>query len=163
MFVNTVDGTSCDDHDACTEGETCWAYECKAGHPVSCDDFDACTTDGCARTSGCSHTRLEGLDGVTCHCDNGLTTQWCGNTVPAMVQKPFAKACKMLNRARGANAKKSRVFMIKGKKFLKKSMKASMRAKKKHLISADCTMDMMSVMGDATTRVQALTAKHARP
>jgi hypothetical protein len=162
-LVQMPDGTPCNDQNACTQGEACWGDECKMGGPISCDDVDACTTDECDPATGCSHTRIGGLAGISCHCDNGLNTMWCPSGVPGLIQKPFAKACKILGRAHGASAKKQRKLMLKARKVFKKARKAAMRAKKKQMITADCAMDVFTVMDDSTSRVKMLTTNVIRP
>jgi len=57
-MANRPDGTTCDDADACTTGETCAAGACGTGTAVSCDDDDGCTTDTCDAASGCMNTMI---------------------------------------------------------------------------------------------------------
>ncbi len=52
-----VDGTPCDDDDACTENETCNGGLCVVVL-VDCDDGDACTDDSCDPATGCVHTAI---------------------------------------------------------------------------------------------------------
>ena len=69
----------CDDGNACTSGDVCFAGSCQAGGQASCDDNNPCTSDGCNGTAGCSHSPLkEGADcggGKTCsggNCGGGV-------------------------------------------------------------------------------------------
>ena len=62
------DGIACDDHNACTSGDSCSATVC-SGVPVVCNDGSVCTTDSCDPASGCV---FEAHDGVSC-----LTTDYC--------------------------------------------------------------------------------------
>jgi hypothetical protein len=50
------DGTSCDDQDACTTGESCTGGNCAAADPIVCDDGNVCTVDACNPESGCVFT-----------------------------------------------------------------------------------------------------------
>ncbi len=58
--IEPLDGLPCDDHDACTEGETCSASgECVPFSPTSCDDGNDCTSDLCDVVTGCYHMDSE--------------------------------------------------------------------------------------------------------
>src|SRR5439155_8288573 len=51
--------------------------------PPSCDDGDACTTDTVDPSTGCVHTPLGGVAGVTCSCAQPLAPAPCsGGPVP---------------------------------------------------------------------------------
>ena len=62
--VPVVDGTTCDDGDACTERDRCVAGVC-VSDAVSCDDDNGCTEDSCDAVEGCVH----GF--TTAACDDG--------------------------------------------------------------------------------------------
>jgi hypothetical protein len=49
------DGTSCDDRDPCTSGDTCLAGVCVAGPSITCDDGSPITRDECIFGEGCRH------------------------------------------------------------------------------------------------------------
>ncbi|MFO0746056.1 MAG: hypothetical protein U1F43_10330 [Myxococcota bacterium] len=57
----------CDDHDACTSGDTCLSGVCTGQAPLDCDDQNPCTDDTCTQT-GCIHTVRSGAceDGDLC-------------------------------------------------------------------------------------------------
>ena len=57
----------CDDGDACTVGEICFAGECVSVQTLDCDDGDACTQDLCTPALGCLHGPAAG----TPPCDDG--------------------------------------------------------------------------------------------
>lgn len=48
-------GTSCDDHDMCTEGDICLDGACISGPLKNCDDANPCTDDSCDPKTGCVH------------------------------------------------------------------------------------------------------------
>ena len=50
----TAAGGVCDDGDACTSGDDCFAGRCRAGLVMACDDSQTCTADFCAR-GACEH------------------------------------------------------------------------------------------------------------
>jgi cysteine-rich repeat protein len=50
-----VDGTPCDDADACTLDDTCRLGACEPGTPDPCDDGNPCTRDACDTAAGCAH------------------------------------------------------------------------------------------------------------
>ncbi|MBI3834345.1 MAG: hypothetical protein HY287_08460 [Planctomycetes bacterium] len=54
VHVNNV--APCDDHDACTTGDTCAGGVCVGGPPPNCDDGNVCTDDACDHGTGCTHT-----------------------------------------------------------------------------------------------------------
>ena len=72
-----LDGTPCDDSDACTIGEVCGQGTCGDGAALVCDDDNPCTDDACEPLSGCSHTNNAAAcdDDDPCstgdHCDSG--------------------------------------------------------------------------------------------
>jgi hypothetical protein len=49
-------GLACNDHDACTIGESCQEGSCAGGVPANCGDNNPCTDDSCSGADGCSHT-----------------------------------------------------------------------------------------------------------
>jgi len=51
-----ADGTTCDDANPCTTGDTCAAGVCGGGPPPDCDDGNVCTDDACDASTGCTHT-----------------------------------------------------------------------------------------------------------
>jgi hypothetical protein len=79
-------GGACNDHNACTTGDTCSAGTCVGGPPPSCDDQNPCTTDACDPASGCLHT--PGNPGALCRgaanaCDSAETCDGANATCPA--------------------------------------------------------------------------------
>jgi hypothetical protein len=70
--ADRLDGSWCDDGDACTGRSTCAAGAC-VGAPKDCDDGNACTTDGCDAAGACTHEAVAGC--VPCDpladCDDG--------------------------------------------------------------------------------------------
>jgi hypothetical protein len=76
------DGTTCDDGNACTTGETCQGGTCSGGTAVTCTALDQChdvgTCDPAAR--GCSNPNK--ADGTACNDDNSCTMgESCQNGV----------------------------------------------------------------------------------
>jgi len=51
--VNAANTASCDDGNACTQGDVCSNKTCKAGALLDCNDDNVCTTDSCVPASGC--------------------------------------------------------------------------------------------------------------
>ncbi len=69
-----VDGTPCDDDDACTLEDTCLAGACASSLALGCDDHNPCTDDQCDPSTGCTVTNN------TAPCDDSLactTTDLC--------------------------------------------------------------------------------------
>jgi hypothetical protein len=69
-----LDGTSCDDGDACTTNDACQAGTCVAGTAVTCDPGNPCKTAGVCNpaTGQCESTVL--ADGAPCD-DGSLCTE----------------------------------------------------------------------------------------
>jgi hypothetical protein len=73
---SALDGTLCDDKNACTYSDYCSGGACK-GLPVDCDDKNACTDQTCNPDSGCVYTPKNANcgDGDPCtindHCAEG--------------------------------------------------------------------------------------------
>jgi hypothetical protein len=66
-------GGSCDDHDACTQTDTCQAGVCKGSNPIVCTASDQCHVAGtCDPSSGCSNPAAP--DGTGCD-DGNVCTQ----------------------------------------------------------------------------------------
>ena len=66
---NTPIPGPCDDMNACTDGDTCFAGEC-TGTPADCSDSNVCTQDSCEPSGdGCVHTNVAG----PCNDGNGCT------------------------------------------------------------------------------------------
>lgn len=61
---------SCDDGDACTQGDQCFGGVCKSGVGKKCDDANQCTSDSCDKQKGCVVTNT---DGVVCDDNNACT------------------------------------------------------------------------------------------
>ncbi len=82
MQFNLPNGTTCDDKDACTNGDTCQTGKCKGGPGLICEDDNPCTVDSCDPANGCTNTPTnEGQkcgDADVCNgvetCANGLCT-----------------------------------------------------------------------------------------
>lgn len=70
----------CDDHNACTVGDTCSASIC-IGTPLVCADDDGCTTDACNPASGCTFTPVPECCHTTGDCgdDDACTVDACGS------------------------------------------------------------------------------------
>ena len=65
QILELVDGTGCDDGNACTENDTCAGGACTGGAPVTCFDQDICTDEACDTNLGCVFTYN------TADCDDG--------------------------------------------------------------------------------------------
>jgi RHS repeat-associated protein len=74
-------GTSCDDSNLCTAGETCQAGQCKQGSTVTCTT-DTCHTIGaCAPATGCP-APIAKANGTSCNDSNACTrTDTCQSGV----------------------------------------------------------------------------------
>lgn len=51
--AGVINGTPCDDGNACTTGETCINSACTDGNAIACNDGNVCTDDTCEPTLGC--------------------------------------------------------------------------------------------------------------
>lgn len=70
--VIELNGTTCDDGNACTVGEVCSIGTCVSPAPVDCDDSHDCTTDLCDPQSGtCVYTNQ--AEGAVCDDGNPCT------------------------------------------------------------------------------------------
>ena len=64
MYQKVVDGTPCNDGDACTVSDKCKSAICLAGKKLGCNDNQVCTTDSCDPKTGCVYKPL--ADGDPC-------------------------------------------------------------------------------------------------
>ncbi len=71
VVVAAINGSNCDDGDACTTSDLCQAGAC-VGDAVKCDDKNPCTKDSCDKIKGCIGTNDDALT-----CDDGNS---CTNT-----------------------------------------------------------------------------------
>ena len=70
---NRVDGSSCNDANACTLTDTCQTGICVGGSPKNCSDGNTCTSDNCdIGTGACSNPNV--ANGTGCN-DANLCTQ----------------------------------------------------------------------------------------
>ncbi|MFH1530640.1 MAG: hypothetical protein ABIK09_07890 [Pseudomonadota bacterium] len=83
--VNAALAGPCDDGDACTLGDQCYAGDCVGGASLGCDDGDPCTQDVCNVLLGCLHGPAAGTP--PCDDGDGCTT---GDTCKAGVCTPGA-------------------------------------------------------------------------
>ncbi len=74
-------GSSCDDGNACSTGETWLNDECQGGVAVQCTDGNPCTTDGCNENTGCTFTAnaLPCDDTNECTIGEQCANALCGN------------------------------------------------------------------------------------
>jgi hypothetical protein len=63
VYQAIKDGTGCDDHNACTNNDSCRSGQC-VGESVDCSDDSLCTLDSCDNAGGCRHTAMP--DGASC-------------------------------------------------------------------------------------------------
>jgi alpha-tubulin suppressor-like RCC1 family protein len=73
----------CEDGNACTSDDVCFAGSCQAGGQSNCDDNNPCTSDGCNSSAGCSHTQLK--EGSDCGGGKTCTNGSCGGGVASGV------------------------------------------------------------------------------
>jgi len=67
-----IDGTKCDDGNACTQSDTCAGGRCVGGNPIVCAAGDQCHAGRCDPTTGrCSNVALP--DGTACDDGDGCT------------------------------------------------------------------------------------------
>lgn len=56
-YTPTMDGTACNDGNACTQTDTCQSGVCVGSNPIICNDNNACTADSCDPSTGsCLYT-----------------------------------------------------------------------------------------------------------
>ena len=69
----------CNDGDACTVADTCYAGAC-SGNPLSCDDANPCTTDSCNGKTGCDFVAntAQCNDGDPCTTGDACAGGVCG-------------------------------------------------------------------------------------
>ncbi|MBK7582925.1 MAG: hypothetical protein IPI67_22355, partial [Myxococcales bacterium] len=74
---NKANGSSCDDSNACTTGESCSSGACTGGTTVATDDGNPCTADACDPSGGVTHTPVAA--GTSCGdsnvCNGAETTR----------------------------------------------------------------------------------------
>lgn len=78
VVSNKNPGTTCDDGDPCTIGETCGyntsgIFVCKGGAPKNCDDNNPCTVDSCGAGGTCLHDPIP-KEGTSCDADKSPCT-----------------------------------------------------------------------------------------
>jgi len=94
MDVFAVNGTMCDDGDACTDPDTCDGIgNCVPGSMIGCDDTNSCTDDICDITIGCVYTPL--INGTLCDDGDACTTNdtCSGGTCIGTILPPIVIDC----------------------------------------------------------------------
>jgi cysteine-rich repeat protein len=100
--VARAPGTSCDDGNACTQTDACFAGTCLGSAPLACAPLDQCHATGvCNPATGlCSNPpRPDGTacdDGDACTGDDGCTAGACGGASPCgdgVVQAACGERC----------------------------------------------------------------------
>ena len=74
-----IDGSACDDEDACTWGDRCQSGTC-VGTAYECDDGRECTDDACDGQGACAFTRKSDwclINGQCVQDGAGLPGNWC--------------------------------------------------------------------------------------
>ncbi|HIA02703.1 MAG TPA: hypothetical protein EYN66_12480 [Myxococcales bacterium] len=80
IIVAQVNGTACNDLNACTQSDSCVSGKCVSGGSINCNDNNVCTIDTCNPESGCTYknkpTDSPCSDGDACsemdYCDLGV-------------------------------------------------------------------------------------------
>jgi subtilisin family serine protease len=75
----------------------------------SCDDGNACTTDSCQPGRGCVFTPLEGVEGLSCLCTQGLTPAACGE-LPRSLAARLRRVCRLVDRTADSSARRTRAL-----------------------------------------------------
>ncbi len=77
------DTSSCEDGNACTQGDQCMGGVCRPGTAASCDDQNPCTNDGCDAQLGCYNAPRAGAcdDGTACSSASMCQDGQCRGTV----------------------------------------------------------------------------------
>jgi len=90
-----MDGTGCNDSNACTTGDACVGGVCKPSGALPCNDGSVCTVDACSPATGCTFT--PGNAGTVCvsaSCSAGKETDvvTCTGAAP-QCGAPVTKTC----------------------------------------------------------------------
>ena len=88
-----ADGSTCDDANPCTTGDTCAAGTCVGGAPPDCDDGNVCTDDTCDASTGCTHTAVVCPDDHNACYGPVTCTQPIGCHHGALVTCPAGQIC----------------------------------------------------------------------
>jgi len=147
------DGTPCPDATVCNGDETCSGGTCVPGTPLVCDDGDTCTEDLCAPDAGCQFPALEGVQSVSCVLDRGLPS--CpGVTLPASVQRRFARAQRLVARGESApGRRKQRTLVRRAARVLKQAATSITRSR---TLPSECVTSVAESLGAARDRARAV-------
>lgn len=85
-----ANGTSCDDHDACTQGDTCQNGAC-GGSAVQCAPQDACHAAGTCSNGACSNPQLP--NGTHCGGNNVCSNGACVAPVCSNPGGSYGQTC----------------------------------------------------------------------
>ncbi len=91
-----ADGTSCNDHNACTTVDQCKSGSCVGSTPPNCDDNNVCTVDSCDPATGCTHPA--GNKGTECRksageCDPAEVCNGTSTSCPTDLKKAAGTSC----------------------------------------------------------------------
>jgi hypothetical protein len=79
VFTYQDEGTTCDDNNLCTQGDTCDGNEGCYGTPITCNDDNPCTYNNCDPWSGCTYN-ADNSAACVYHAD-GIYDDFCYNKV----------------------------------------------------------------------------------
>src|SRR5262249_49209899 len=121
----------------------------------TCDDGDLCTVDECVPGRSCQSTPVSGATGLSCTCERPVPAACVGQSLPASVGGPLARASSLLDdAARAPSSKRIR----RGSSALNASIAAVSKARRKHKLSSDCAGALKADLLDAKPRAARLLA-----
>src|SRR5262249_1683065 len=120
----------------------------------SCDDGDACTADSC-EAGHCVFTPLQGIDGLTCLCAQGLTPADCAQ-LPHSVASPVHRVCQLVDRTAGSGARRARRLAKRLVVTVARATHAAAAAEARGAIEQACGAALGARLADTRARAVAL-------
>ena len=127
--------------------------------PACSDNGDACTTARCQVGQGCVATPLEGVAGLTCMCNQGLTPPECAQ-LPDRVASRLRRACRLASRASATKLRTRRIRALAQQinATLAHAIRSANAAATRGVLEDSCVSALTARLDDARGRAQRLRA-----
>jgi hypothetical protein len=153
-MTEVQDDTSCDDGNACSGDDRCFAGGCLGGPAVSCDDRDPCTLDGCSAAAGCLHDATTGYPSVLCVFERTTMAVACGDSLPRALVTRLGKTTLQLDKASSAGVARSECRLLRrSARSARKALRLAGRARDRGTVSPDCGQVVTDEMTDLRGRI----------
>jgi cysteine-rich repeat protein len=157
-----AEGALCDDGNACTSLDRCFATLCNGTTATVCSDDDPCTVDGCDPTTSCTFTPYTSFPSVICLFERGRIGTACGSDLPRSVARRMELARRLLDKASAGDRPGSvRRSLRRAAKALEKARRLTEKQRRRDRIGAGCADVLDAELAIMASRTRAIGAELA--